>query len=249
MGYKALQPPTARFSRDEYFLFDDFLSYNDADLWTKLAADTVATVAHEGSVGKSRLKLAVTTTDNNEAAVATTNELFKFIANKSIVGEGLIEYAEGATNVANVAFGFADAIGANLITDDGAGVTATDACLIYKVDGGTTWRFHTELGTLANKAGDGSSGAPAAETISDTTAGGTTAQTLRIEIVPRSSTVFEARPYVNGVQLKTASGIPIVHALALGTATDMDFGAYLKMGSSTSETLYVDYLYAAQVRI
>lgn len=247
MGSKLLRPITDSFSRDEFRLFDDFLSYNDGDLWTKLAADTTATVAHEGP-GRSRIKLAVVTSDNNEAVLATTNELFRYVANKAITAEGLIEYAEGATNVANVAFGFADAMGANLITDNGAGVTATDACLIYKVDGETTWRFHTEINTLANKSGDGSSGAGTAETVSDTTAGGTTPQTLRIELTPRTSAIFEARPFVDGVQLKTAAGIPIMHAIALGTSTDMDFGIYLKMGSATSETLYADYLYASYVR-
>ena len=250
MGNKMLAAPTARFNREEYSIFDDFAYYVDADLWTKLAADTNATVAHEGSVGKTRVKLF--TGDailNNEAAIATTNEVFKYIANKAIVAEARIEFAESATDDAKVAFGFADAIGANFVTD-AAAITATDAAVIWKTTDDTYWKFHTEIGGLANKAGDGSSTAPAAETVSNTTAGGSSAQTLRIEIVPRSATVFEARPYVDGVQLKTASGIPIMHAIALGTATDMDLGAYVKAGSGTSgqETLYVDYIYAAQIR-
>lgn len=240
MGAKALRIPAyLHDAREQYAVFDDFDYYVNADRWTVLASDTNATAAHEGSVGKTRVKLF--TGDailNNEAAIATTNEVFKFIANKAIVCEGLIEYAESATDDAKVAFGMADAIGANLITDAGTAVTATDALLIYKTTDSTVWKFHTEINGTSTT------------TTSATTAGGTSAQTLRIEAVPRSSSVFECRPYVDGVQLKDANGVPIMHTVTLGTATDMDFGAYVKSGSGTSgqETLYVDYLYAAQVR-
>lgn len=238
MGNKMLAAPTARFNREEWSIFDDFAYYVDADLWTKLASDTNATVAHEGDSGKTRLKLF--TGDavlNNEAAVRTTNEIFKFTANKAMVAEALIEFAESATDDAKVAFGFGDVIAANWITDAGA-ITATDAAVIWKTTDSTVWRFHTEI--------NGSSTA----SVSTTTAGGSSPQTLRIEIVPRSATVFEARPYVDGVQLKDANNIPIKHDITLGTATDMEVGAYVKAGSGTSgqETLYVDYIYAAQVR-
>lgn len=223
-------------AREEFVVFDDFLSYNDGDLWTKLAGDTNATVAHEGDGSRSRLRLYTgDSVKNNECAVATTNEQFKFVANKEIVAEGKIQYAEVATDDAKVAFGFGDAIGANLITDAGA-VAVTDGMLIWKNTDATVWVFHTEI--------NGTSTA----TTSTTTAGGTSAQTLRIVAKPISSTVFECRPYVDGVQLKDTNGVPIMHTVTLGTATDMDFGVYLKSGSGTSgiETLYVDYLYAAQ---
>lgn len=238
MGYKLAQHPEERFSRDEFSLFDDFNYYADTDLWTKLAADTNATVAHEGP-GRSRLKLFTgDAIKNNECAVATTNELFKFVAGKSIVGEGLINYAESNTDDACVAFGFADAIGANWITDAGAAVTATDAVMLYKTDGSEVWKFHTEINGTA--------------TDSTSTADCTTTsdQLLRIECTPISSTVYECRPFVDGVQLKDSNGVAIMHRVTLGTATDMDFGVYIKSGSGTSgqETLYVDYLYAAQVR-
>jgi hypothetical protein len=237
MGYKTCAAPTATFNREEFRLFDDFLSYNDADLWTKLAADTNATVAHEGP-GRSRVKLFTgDAIKNNEAAFATTNELYKLVAGKAIVVEGSVEYAESATDDAKVAFGLADAIGANLLTDTGA-ITATDAALIYKLEDETVWRFHTEI-----------NGTSTAST-STATAGGAAAQTLRIEIIPVSSTVFECRPFVDGVQLKTSAGVPIMHRVTLGTATDMDLGLYVKSGAGTSgqETVYSDYIYAAQLR-
>lgn len=238
MGNKLAQHPEERFSRDEFSLFDDFNYYADTDLWTKLASDTNATVAHEGP-GRSRLKLFTgDAIKNNECCTATTNELFIYVANKAFVGEGMIQYAESNTDDANVAFGFADAIGANWITDAGAAITANDAAMIYKTDGSTVWKFHTEMNGTAT------------DSTSTTTAGGSTAQTLRIEAKPVSSTVFEVRPFCDGVQLKDSNGVPIMHRVTVASATDMDFGVYIKSGSGTSgqETLYVDYLYAAQVR-
>lgn len=225
-------------SREQFELFDEFFAYNDGDLWTKLAADTNATVAHEGSVGKTRVKLFTgDAIKNNEAAFATTNECFKFIAGKPIMIEAELEFAESATDDAKVAWGLADAIGANFITDAGA-VTATDAVMLWKNEDTTTWRFHTEI--------NGSS----TSTLSATTAGGSSPQRLRIECMPVSSTVFECRPFVDGVQLKDANGVPIMHRVTLGTATDMDFGAYVKSGAGTSgqETLYVGSMYGAQAK-
>lgn len=237
MGYKTSEHPEADFDRQKFELYDEFDSYTNADLWTALAADTNTTVAHEGP-GRSRVK--IFTGDailNNEAAVATTNELFKYVAGKEIYGEGLIQYAESATNDANVAFGFVDALAANLITDALA-ITATDAALIFKTDGSTVWKFHTEINGVSTQS------------TSTTTAGGSAAQLLRIELIPVSATVYECRPYVDNMPLLDSNGVEIMHRITLGTATDMDFGVYCKAGTGTSgqETVYVDYLYASQVR-
>lgn len=229
-------PDTLVNVREKFEICDDFLYYSDTDLWTKLAADTNATVAHEGDGSRSRVKLFTgDAIKNNEAAFATTVEQFKFIANKEIVIEAKIQFAESATDDAKVAVGMGDAIGANLITDAGA-VAVTDGLLLWKNTDETQWRFHTEINGTST------------QTLSTTTAGGSSAQTLRIVCKPRSSTVFECRPYVDGVHLVDSNNVPIMHTVTLGTATDMDFGAYVKSGSGTSgqETLYVDYLYASQ---
>lgn len=238
MGAKLLRHPEERFSRDEFVVFDDFDYYVSGERWTSLAADTNTVVAHEGP-GRGRVSVSTgpDNVNNDEAAVATTNELFKFIANKAIVAEGLVQFAEAATNAANVAFGFADAFGANLIADNGGAVGINDSgALIFKRDGETVWSFQTEIGGTA------------VTTQSTTTAGGSAAQTLRIEITPVSSSVFEARPFVDGVQLVDTNGNPIMHRITLGTSTDMDFGLYVKCGSSLTQVVYADYLYASQGR-
>jgi hypothetical protein len=242
MGHQLTNPDSASFNRYCWELFDEFGNYNDGDLWTKLAADTNATVGHEGDGSRSRVKLYTgDAIKNNECCFATTNEQFKFVAGKEIVVEGRIQYAEVATDDARVAFGLGDAMGANLITDAAAGsqaIAVKDGALIWKQENDTQWRFHTEINNVST----------ATQSTTVCTGGGV--QTLRIECKPISSTVFECRPFVDGAQLRDSSGTPIMHVVTLGTADDMDFGVYLKSGANTSgtETLYVDYMYGKMAR-
>lgn len=251
MGNKLIHRlPDLGNAREQFEVFDEFWNYNDGDLWTKLASDTNATVAHEGSSGATRVKLYTgDAIKNNEACFATTNEIFKYVANRGIELEGLVQFAESATDDAKVAWGIADAIGANLVTDAGA-ITANDAALIWKTEDSTVWRFHTECNGVQNKKYPGGSTAADASTISTTTAGGSAAQRLSISITPVSATIMRLVPKVDGVALVDSNNVPIVHHIAIASATEMDFGAYVKSGSGTSgqETLYVDYMYGAQVR-
>lgn len=220
--------------RDQHAILDDFASYTDAQLWTKLAADTNTVVAHEGAgAGKSRLKLTTgDATDNNESSVSSTNAVFGYLASRELSAEALVQYTEAATSAANVLFGFGNSFGANAIADNGGAIAETDAAVIFKKDGDSVWSFHTEINNSSTA------------TASTTTAGGSTAQKLRIVAKPTSSTKFEVRPYVNDVQLVDTNGVPIRHVITLGTATDMKVGLYLKAGSANTETLYCDYIYA-----
>lgn len=163
--------------------------------------------------------------------------MFKFAADGALFAEGKIQYSEHNTNAANVAFGFADAIGADLITDNGAGVTAGSAALIYKKDGETVWRCHLECnGTTA-------------EATSTTTAGGATYQTLAIEVMAVDGTNVEATFYCDGQPLRDSYNRPIKLRVAYASATEMDFGVYGKAGGGSTHTILVDYLYAAQRRV
>lgn len=237
MGRSVLQSPWTYINKDEYAVADDFTHWIDADEWTVLHADGGATVTHEGP-GRSWINMEIKTTDNDEAAIVTTNELFKFITLVPIHVTARIQYTEVNTDDANVAFGLADAIGANFITDDGAALAiANEGAVIYKLDGDTTWRFATEMDTVQTTSQ------------STTTAGGATPQVLEIDIIPTTATTFQARPFVNGVQLlDSTSGDPIMHTITLGTATDMDLGVYGKTGAAQEENIRIDYIIGQQGR-
>jgi hypothetical protein len=233
MGNKILASPTSVFNRDQVSIFDDFQWYVTAHLWT-------AAVAANGTVtlpatGEHKIRL-FSTTDNDAAVLATTNEMFKFTSGKSMYCEGHVHIAGPASDVTlcSAAFGWADAMAATTVADTTGAITATDACVIYKVSGSDLWRFHTEINTAATAS------------ISTTASSVSTNQVLKIEIQPRSSTVFEARPFVDGVQLETTGGVPIMHTITLGTATDLDFGWVFKGHHADDAILLSDYVYAAQ---
>src|SRR4051812_29408482 len=135
MGSKILQPPTRYFSRDEFVLFDEFDSYTDAQLWTKAVAAT-GTVTHEGDAGRTCMKLFATAIDD-AAVLTTTNEIFKFIANKAQVFETCIQYTEVNTDDTSMYFGTANAMAATTIADGGLTLALTDGVGIFKLKDST----------------------------------------------------------------------------------------------------------------
>ena len=233
MGNKILPHPENRFSRDAYVLFDDFSWFVTAHQWTSAVAAN-GTVTKPADTGTS-IRL-FSTTDNDAAVLATTNEDFKFTANKAMCCEAEDTVNPPNTNAASWAFRWADALAATTLADTSGAITATDACVIHAISGSLALRFHTEI-----------NGTAVATTSSSSYVAGTS-MILRIECQPVSSTVFELRPFLNGVQLKDANGIPIKHTVTLGTATDMDFGLVFKGHHADDATLFSDYVYAAQVR-
>jgi hypothetical protein len=232
---KLLEIANALTLRRQFTIFDDFLWYVTAHLWTSLAADSGTSVA-VGDAAGGVLVLTTGATDNNEALVKTTNELFLFAVDKPLRGEARVQFAEANTNAANVAFGFADALGANLLLDDGGGAKASfSGALLYKVDGGTTWNFITSVGTTRTV------------TATAVTAGGASYQTLRIEAREQGG-VVEVVPIIDGTQALDANGRPIKHRLDPTSATEMQAGCYVKAGGANSEVLRVDYLSADALR-
>lgn len=235
MGSKTLvYPQYLSTALEQIEVYDHFNYYVDADLWTKAVVGT-GTVAHAGDDLGTTVKLFCTAA-NDAAVLPTTNELFKFTASKEMRAKGLITFTDVNTDDGHVFFGWADALAATTMADSTGAITATDACCIYKLPDTTVWAFHTEINTSATAS------------VSTTTAGGTSQQELEIRVTPRSSTVFEARPFVDGVQLKTSAGVAIMHTITLGTATAMDFGAMTKSNHANDFNVYVDLLYAAQVK-
>lgn len=235
---KLLELPPALRMRRQFGVFDDFLWFVTAHLWTSLAADSGAS-AGVGDAAGGILALVTGGTNNNEASVKSTNELFLLAAEKPLLYEARLQFSEANTDDANVAVGFANAWGADLLVDDGAGPKSSfSGALIYKVDGGTKWCFRTSVGTSY------------VDTVSQHTAGGSSYQTLRIEIrqATAGASGLEAVPFIDGQQMLDANGKPIKHALTYTSATEMNAGAYVKAGGANSETLNVDYIDADALR-
>src|SRR5262245_4588592 len=160
---------------DQFGWIDDFEWYISPHRWTSLASDTNSSVAVDSDYPGGLLVINTgDNTDNNEAAVRTTNEQLLPAPGKPWFVEALIQYTEINTSAANVAFGAMDVMGgANTLLDDGAGVpTSFYGAVIYKVDGGTKWRVAVSAGTFSS-TGSGANSA--------VTAGGASFQKLRIQ--------------------------------------------------------------------
>jgi hypothetical protein len=223
---------------DTVHIFDDFFWYVTAHQWTSLAADTTPTLTIPDAVN-GLLRLFTDTTDNNEVAVRSTAELFKVGTNRNIYGRVKLQYAENDTNKANVLAGFASAIGANLLVDNGAGPRVTgDILAIYKVDGGTVWRCISQVNGTATI------------TASTKTAGGTAAQVLEIEANDWDGVSMQVTFKVDGEYLKDTNGYVIRHTVAIASATEMNIGVYVKTGGGAGgETVDVDHIYGSQNRV
>ena len=206
------------------------------DRWTTLVADTTPTVTTPDAVN-GLVRLFTDTTDNNEVAIRSTIELFRFGTNRSIYCKAKIQYSENDTNKANVFVGFQNAIAANTLVDNGGGVrtSGSNAC-IYKIDGGTVWRCQSMCNGTST------------DTVSTTTAGGSSAQILEIIVNDYDNgTNMEVLFKVDGVYLRDSNNNVIRHTVAIASSTEMNVGVYVKTGGGAGgETLDCDYLYASQ---
>lgn len=223
---------------DTVHLHDDFFWYVTAHQWTSLAADTTPTLT-VGDAVNGVLALFTDTTDNNEVAVRSTAELFKFGTNREIYGRCKLQYSENDTNKCNVFFGFQNAIAANSMVDNGAGPRTTGSnLLIYKVDGGTVWRCQSMCNGTST------------DTVSTTTAGGSSAQVLEIFCKDWDGVSMEVLFKVDGDYLRDSNGAVIRHVVAIASATEMHCGVYVKTGGGAGgETVNVDRIDATQARV
>lgn len=225
--------------QDNIVVYDDFTRDIDSAEWVSTLTDSgtasvgdavggiLALVASDGSV-----------VDNDEAYIESPNEVFKLAAGKPIYAMAYVQFTEANTDDANVFFGLADAIGANTLVDDGAGLkTSFSGAAIYKVDGSTVWKCVTSNSTTQTIS------------TSTTTAGGASYQKLEIDIQEFSSTACVVTFKVDGQRLlDSTTGLPIRHTILYASATEMQLGAGVKNGGSNLETLNIDYMGAVQVR-
>ena len=133
--------------RRTFRFFDDFFTFDEAERWTTTAdAGGSQDLDSDGVCGV--LRLATGSTDNDEAYVESTRELFLFADDKALTFEARVKYSEANTDDANILIGLEDAPGADSLQDDGAGPKASYSGFnFHKVDGGTAWNFESSIGS------------------------------------------------------------------------------------------------------
>jgi len=218
--------------RQQFDRFEDFLDDIVDTQWVGTITDTGTALVGDAVGGILVLTPSDgTVADNDEVYVATANELFKFAADRPFVGGARIQFTETAAGVYNCFVGFANAIAANTLVDDGGGMRASGSiAAIYKVDGGTNWVCVTRNNGTATTS------------TSSLAAASASYQNLEIEILPFSSTQVKVVFRVDGVSLKdSTTGLDIVHTVTVASATEMQFGFGAKLGAATNnDVLNVD---------
>ena len=237
---KLMNPsPTLLRARNNFEIFDDFLNYVTTDLWTSDTTDDNDVAPAVGDAEHGILTLSATTDDNEETGVFSTRELALFQADCTMVFETRLQYAEAATSAANVAVGMCDAPNIDdWITDNGGALaTSGSGMAIYKLDGGTVWRGNVEInGTVKDDA-------------STQTAGSASYVRLTLEARAVDATNLEVMYFLDDLPLLLSTGRPILHTIAYASATEMNLQLYLKIGSTTTETVLVDYVYYGCTRV
>lgn len=231
--------PALRDARGVFGTFDDFDHYVTADDFSTIANDGGGCSVSDAVGGILTIDPSDGSgVDNDQSWLKGTKEIFKFADDKPMTFEAMIQYAEAATSAANIAAGFWNAVADDDLADNGGGVRSNFfGCVIYKVDGGTVWKFTSSMGTTQSTS------------TSTTTAGGSAYQRLRIEVECPTATEIVCTPTVDGAPLIDAtSGLPIQHRLTISSATEMQIGIGCKCGGASEESLKVDYVACFQAR-
>lgn len=235
----------ARFCQIEHE-FDVFQVWNDfeEDQSDIRAVDTI-TDTGTVAIGDAANGVAVltpsdgTVADNDEAYLATPNELFQFGTNRQIYGRFKFQYSAVVAADPNWAVGFQNAVGANSIIDDGGGPKVSGDCLVVeKRDGETAFRCTS------------SSSGTSTTTLSNKTVAAATDYVVEIICNDLDGVNMQVTYKVDGEYLKDSNNLPIRHTVAISGSELMQLFAGIKLGDSTNnDTLSLDYWFAKQTRV
>ncbi len=171
--------------------------------------------------------------DNDEAYLATPNEVFLLAAGKPLYGRARIKVAETTADKANVAFGFQNAVGADSLINDGGGPKVSgDTLAIFKKDGGGAFWY-----ACAYCNGTGTA------TKSKTAFVTATWYDLEIIATPVGDGTFMVTYKIDGNYLRDfTTNVPLAHSVTIASATEMQMWLGVKLGAATNnDTLTCDF--------
>lgn len=214
---------------DTVELKDEFHSI-DTNRWIAVNDGSTGSLALATTMPGGWLNVPTAAADNDYHTLRLAAKSFKFAAGKPLYFEARIKLTEAATNAANWIVGLSEVATNGGLQDNGAGPLASyDGAVFFKVDGGSVIQFETSNGGTQ---------------VTDTDVGAFTsgsAYVLGINFDPNDGTTGVVKAYVNGAlvatQNITISGLDEMYVI---------FG--VKAGSTSAETLSVDYVYCRQLR-
>lgn len=232
-------PQSANLRKQTFGVQSDFTTFVTADDWTCAPENSGTAAVIDGAGGI--ISVVTGATDNDEAYLKSTAELFLFADGKPLMASCRMKCAEISTNKNNVAFGFMNAVGANSIIDDGGGLVASySGAMFFKKDGGLNWNVECSIGTTRTGTVE-LTAVNSLDKLAHTAGNGSAYQWLDIEVIPISSTQATATFFIDGVLVQSI-------VFTYTSATEMQVFVGIKNGSGAATTLLVDYLGAFQKR-
>ena len=235
-------PGWAKDVRYSFGFIEDFINGATTipEAWADTSADTGASWAIADGV-RGIVTGVCGTTDNNEAALHMDTEAFKFLADKPIYFEAYVQFSQANTNAINVWVGLMDAGGlADSMTDNGGGPKSSySGCGFFCVDGALTWNVENSIGSTPV-----TTTLTAANSLDKTlhNAASSSYQRLVIECLPTDATHQDFLFYIDDMLVAKHTD------QTLTSATDMEVNFIVKQGSTTDESLLVDYVCCFQKR-
>lgn len=227
---------------------DDFVDHFNAldvtSVWTDTSGDTGADPSLVVDGSASAVSITTGSTQNNEAYLSSKRH-WDLAADKPLLFEGRLQYAEADTDKAAISFGLMSGWAANHLVDTtGALVSSFSGFVFHKLSGDTVWRVTSSVGTTRYGNNETSQ-----------TAGGSGFMSFRIEVRIVSSTeaqivfLMDSAGGTNFTPLRdSSSNKPIVHTLTYTSFAAAAAGLGLKAtGSTGTETAVLDYVRVSQV--
>ena len=243
MGAQLLNlPDSVAKLKDVHGFFDDFLFYTTVhNGWTTTASDSGSITANDAAGGTITLNPSDGTVgDNDETYLKRTQETFLMASGKPIWIGARMKFTEANTDDANIWFGVKDALAANSLVDNGAGMaTSFSGFGFFKQDGQTLWSIIASLSTTQTIVQ-----LTAANSLDKTahTAGSTAYQRLECEFRPNQGGKADICFFIDGVLVYKVNNFDYTNA------TEMQAGFGVKNGDTNAEAPVIDYAYGYQQR-
>ena len=232
---KGLNLPEEAYEMDRVHGFAEHFPNKNTTFWTTTSADAGTAAMSDAAGGVIVLTSGDgTPVDNDECYLLTTNELFLFAAGKPLRLRARVQFAQVATNSANVFVGTMNAVAADALIDNGGGPRANfSGVCFYTRDGSVNWHAGYSDGTTQTLAE-----LTATNSLAKTAAVAATAASvftlLEINVIPKTATSMDIIFSING---------SIVYKMmdrTYASATEMMVALGVKAGSGANQLLSVD---------
>lgn len=225
-------------ARRQAEFFEDFFGITPQGYTITATSGTLA-------AGANSTDLVMTTqaADNAVGSVIGAKQAILGI-NKPLYMIARLQFAEAATNAANVFVGFSSSAAAAVMGDNGAGPAANySGAGLFKVDGGLNWVAEFSNGAVQKTQElTGIAVATVGQQVQDLVAGKAAYQVIEIMVIPKSATLCDVSFLIDGVVVMRFLDQVFTSIAAMGPTV------VVKSGSVTAEVLTLDYIGWAHVR-